>query len=213
MLAVQRVQHMLARHYFSSSPSSPSSSSSSSSSPPPATSKPSEAETAPAAVSAGSFNIALQDGPQAGQTVPHVHVHVIPRIPGATERRPREDLGANGNGSGEGRISAEGGPTTTTASPGRNGEGAEAGKGGKNGPPVGDELYEGMAGEDGNVGGALWDRDEALARPRSRPQPGGGFPRIEDAERTARGMEEMEAEAKLYRRVLREMEREEGEGR
>ncbi|KAL2890841.1 HIT domain-containing protein [Ceratocystis lukuohia] len=27
----------------------------------------------------GSFNIAIQDGPEAGQTVPHVHVHVIPR--------------------------------------------------------------------------------------------------------------------------------------
>ena len=27
----------------------------------------------------GSFNIALQDGPAAGQSVPHVHVHIIPR--------------------------------------------------------------------------------------------------------------------------------------
>lgn len=36
----------------------------------------------------GSFNIALQDGPHAGQTVPHVHVHVLPRIPGATNKNP-----------------------------------------------------------------------------------------------------------------------------
>lgn len=27
----------------------------------------------------GSFNIAIQDGPESGQTVPHVHCHVIPR--------------------------------------------------------------------------------------------------------------------------------------
>ena len=52
--AVQRVQRMLARHYFHRA--------------------------------GGSFNIALQDGPEAGQTVPHVHVHVIPRIRGATDK-------------------------------------------------------------------------------------------------------------------------------
>lgn len=28
----------------------------------------------------GSFNVALQDGAEAGQTVAHVHVHVIPRL-------------------------------------------------------------------------------------------------------------------------------------
>lgn len=31
---------------------------------------------------ATSMTVALQDGPQAGQTVPHVHVHVIPRRAG-----------------------------------------------------------------------------------------------------------------------------------
>ena len=35
---------------------------------------------------AGSFNIAIQDGAGAGQTVPHVHVHVIPRIPHISEK-------------------------------------------------------------------------------------------------------------------------------
>lgn len=31
---------------------------------------------------ASSLSIALQDGPDAGQTVKHVHVHVVPRRPG-----------------------------------------------------------------------------------------------------------------------------------
>ncbi len=30
----------------------------------------------------GAVNIAIQDGAGAGQTVPHVHVHVLPRRPG-----------------------------------------------------------------------------------------------------------------------------------
>ncbi|RPA80912.1 HIT-like protein [Ascobolus immersus RN42] len=34
------------------------------------------------AYKAEGFNIAIQDGPVAGQTVPHVHVHVIPRHKG-----------------------------------------------------------------------------------------------------------------------------------
>lgn len=57
-----------------------------------------------------------------------------------------------------------------------------------------------MAGESGNVGGALWDRE--MSR---RPEPGGGFPRIEDSERQARSMEEMEEEAGVYRRLLEDM--------
>lgn len=28
---------------------------------------------------AGSLTLAIQDGPLAGQTVPHVHIHVLPR--------------------------------------------------------------------------------------------------------------------------------------
>ncbi len=33
-----------------------------------------------------SLTLAIQDGAQAGQTVPHVHVHIIPRIRGDFER-------------------------------------------------------------------------------------------------------------------------------
>ncbi|KAI5926668.1 HIT-like protein [Camillea tinctor] len=140
-LSVQRVQRMLARHYFSSPPHSP-----------PSPSPSSSAARAPPGPEAGSFNVAIQDGAGAGQTVPHVHVHVIPRIRGAT------------------------------AKPG-------------DGP--GDALYELMAAEAGNVGGALWDRDRD--RDRGRPEPGGAFPRIEDQDRKPRSMEEMEAEAEVFR--------------
>jgi diadenosine tetraphosphate (Ap4A) HIT family hydrolase len=112
----------------------------------------------------GSFNVALQDGPEAGQTVPHAHVHVIPRARGS---RSAKD--------------PAGGPA--------------------------DELYERMAGEEGNVGGALWD-----AVVGARPVPGGGFTRIEDADRAARSREEMEAEAALFRRILKELEEGKGHG-
>lgn len=36
--------------------------------------------------SAQSLTLAIQDGPAAGQTVPHVHVHVLPRRPGDFEK-------------------------------------------------------------------------------------------------------------------------------
>ncbi|GJM88145.1 hypothetical protein PR202_ga04172 [Eleusine coracana subsp. coracana] len=35
---------------------------------------------------ASSLTFAVQDGPQAGQTVPHVHIHVIPRRTGDFEK-------------------------------------------------------------------------------------------------------------------------------
>ncbi|XP_021425269.1 bis(5'-adenosyl)-triphosphatase [Oncorhynchus mykiss] len=35
---------------------------------------------------ASSLTIAIQDGPEAGQTVKHVHVHVLPRMAGDFER-------------------------------------------------------------------------------------------------------------------------------
>ncbi|KAI1734723.1 HIT domain-containing protein [Xylaria scruposa] len=142
--SVQRVQRMLARYYFSQG------------------SKVMDTEareiSAPAAPEAGSFNIAIQDGAEAGQTVSHVHVHVIPRIRGSTA---------------------------------------------KDSQTQGDAIYELMAAEAGNVGGALWDRVMS-----SRPQPGGAFPRVEDPDRMARSMSEMEAEADAYRDTLADM----GEG-
>ncbi|KAK5998434.1 Bis(5'-nucleosyl)-tetraphosphatase [Cladobotryum mycophilum] len=97
----------------------------------------------------GSFTVALQDGADAGQTVPHVHVHVIPRMKG--------DLG--------------------------------------DAPP--DQVYVDMASEKGNVGGALWDGE--------RPTTGGAMPRIEDADRRARTVEEMYEEVEKYRAVLNDM--------
>ncbi|KAK4165905.1 HIT-like domain-containing protein [Cladorrhinum sp. PSN259] len=141
---VQRVQRMLAYHYFSlTSPASPA--------------PPTEGDIE----KGGSFNLALQDGPESGQTVGHVHVHVIPRIKGSTEK------------------------SVETPS---------------------DELYERMAREDGNVGGALWDRAHEGELEGKRPKAGGSFPSIEDAERRARTMEEMEEEAGAYRRVLELLE-------
>ncbi|EGS21435.1 bis(5'-adenosyl)-triphosphatase-like protein [Thermochaetoides thermophila DSM 1495] len=126
-LAVQRVQRMLARYYFQPSSPSPSPTQSPFSVPGP---------TGTALPTQGSFNIALQDGAEAGQTVPHVHVHVIPRIRGSTAK-----------------------PTETPS----------------------DRIYEQMADEEGNVGGAL----------------------------QARSMAEMEEEAALYRQALKAMEQEE----
>lgn len=103
----------------------------------------------PQVLESGSFTVAVQDGPEAGQTVPHVHVHVIPRVKG--------DL------------------------------------------PRPDDVYEHMAGEKGNIGGALWDQMK------DRPNPGGSLPRIEDDDRGARTAEEMNEEAERYRVALREM--------
>lgn len=118
---VQLAQRMLAKQYFKS------------------------ADTAD-----GSFTIAVQDGPEAGQTVTHVHVHVIPRSKGDVGDQP-------------------------------------------------DEIYVKMAGEEGNVGGALWDVDN------QRPKPGGGMPKVEDADRHARSAEDMQDEAKRYKTALNEM--------
>lgn len=149
--SVQRVQRMLARHYFTT-PSSAAHRQD-------AKAGDDKSRPAPGSPEAGSFNIAIQDGSEAGQTVPHVHVHVIPRIRGETAK-------------------PDDGP--------------------------GDAVYELMAAEEGNVGGGLWDRWAE-----SRPKPGGGFPRIEDADRQARTQEEMEEEAEVFKRVMRELE---GEG-
>ena len=138
---VQRVQALLARRFFRP--------------PPPSTAPPPP----PQLLRHGAFNVALQDGPGAGQTVPHVHVHVIPRVAGA---------GTAPDGAGEGDV-----------------------------------LYERMASEEGNVGGALWD---AARGGGARPTPGGAFGRVEDWEREARSAAEMEAEAAEFRALLEEME-------
>ncbi|KAJ0302452.1 hypothetical protein COL516b_006985 [Colletotrichum fioriniae] len=69
----QLIQKMLARRYFSRTTSA----------------------SEPAAPEAGSFNIAVQDGADAGQTVSHVHVHIIPRVPGETGKDgegPRDEI-------------------------------------------------------------------------------------------------------------------------
>jgi diadenosine tetraphosphate (Ap4A) HIT family hydrolase len=36
-------------------------------------------------LSPDSFNIGINDGPAAGQTVPHLHIHLIPRFKGDQE--------------------------------------------------------------------------------------------------------------------------------
>ncbi|KAL7628813.1 Dinucleoside triphosphate hydrolase [Parahypoxylon ruwenzoriense] len=149
---VQRVQRMLAHHYFAGTPRRANADAHADGVP------------APGTPEAGSFNIAIQDGVEAGQTVPHVHVHIIPRIRGSTAK---------------------------AAGPG-------------------DEIYDSMAAEDGNVGGALWDREVNKLRQQfgDRPRAGGSFPSVEDSERQARTVEEMVAEANLFRSVLEQM----GEG-
>ena len=91
----------------------------------------------------------MQDGADAGQTVPHVHVHVVPRTPG--------DMGAP------------------------------------------DAVYVKMAGEEGNIGGALWDREM------ERPKPGGGLKRVDDEDRNPRTEEAMVEEAERYKAILKEM--------
>lgn len=40
----------------------------------------------------GSFTVAVQDGPDSGQTVPHVHVHVIPRSEGDLGTNPPDEI-------------------------------------------------------------------------------------------------------------------------
>jgi bis(5'-adenosyl)-triphosphatase len=139
---------MLARHFFPPPP-------------PPLSTGSKQQEQQPA----GSFNIAIQDGKEAGQTVAHVHVHVIPRVRGLSS---------------------------------------------KSQDTAGDELYEQMAREEGNVGGALWDRQQQQQQQSNgaRPVAGGAFDRIEDSQRKARSMEEMVAEADVFRKALEEMEEE-----
>jgi bis(5'-adenosyl)-triphosphatase len=110
---VQKVQKMLAKNYFDGK------------------------------IEDGSFNIAIQDGKESGQTVPHVHCHIIPRTKDSTE---------------------------------------------------GDGIYDRLQGEEGNVGGGLWDLE--------RPKPIGKFPRIEDEDRKPRSKEDMNKEAVFFKEQM-----------
>ncbi|THV53925.1 hypothetical protein BGAL_0038g00030 [Botrytis galanthina] len=100
----------------------------------------------------GSFNIAIQDGPESGQTVPHFHCHVIPR-------------------------------TKESAS-------------------IGDGIYDKLQGEEGNVGGGLWDRDALLGE---RPAQKGKFPKVDEGDRLPRSTEVMNQEAALFREQMQKL--------
>lgn len=150
MLTVQKVQRLLAHHYFQAKEAAPL---------PSKHHIPGTRHHIPAPPEDGSFNIAVQDGDGAGQTVPHLHVHVIPRI---------RDVSAKEEGEG-----------------------------------AGDSLYERMAEEEGNVGGALWDEAEEARG--QRPEAGGRFSRIEDNMRRGRDMDDMIEEVEEYKETLREM--------
>jgi bis(5'-adenosyl)-triphosphatase len=95
----------------------------------------------------GSFNLAIQDGPDSGQTVPHLHMHIIPRPPSSSSE--------------------------------------------------GDGIYDRLQGEEGNVGGGLWDQWLE-----TRPEQKGRFPKIEDSERRPRSKEDMERETGIYRGLM-----------
>ncbi len=41
---------------------------------------------------ASALNVAMQDGADAGQSVPHVHAHIIPRRPGDMDSRGGNDV-------------------------------------------------------------------------------------------------------------------------
>ncbi|EXJ80840.1 hypothetical protein A1O3_07126 [Capronia epimyces CBS 606.96] len=104
--------------------------------------------------SASAFNIAVQDGVDAGQSVPHVHVHVIPRRRGDYDH-----------------------------------------KGG------GDQLYNAMDGEDGDVGKAFLDMQRQrgeLARQRKDFANGPDG----DSDRKPRNQEEMAKEAVWLREEM-----------
>ena len=95
---------------------------------------------------ASSLNIAMQDGADAGQSVPHLHTHIIPR-----KRADLDDRGGS------------------------------------------DAIYSMIDSEDGNVGKHLRDMSE------NRPQ----FPKVDDASRMPRTVDEMAEEAL---ELAREME-------
>jgi len=57
----------------------------------------------------GGFNVAIQDGVVAGQSVPHVHVHILPRVDGDFERNDDvyDELESWTPRKGEGKVKRE----------------------------------------------------------------------------------------------------------
>lgn len=121
---------------------------------------------------ASSLNIAIQDGVDAGQSVPHVHAHVIPR-----KRKDLDHLGGtdaiyemlDGNEGDVGRIQRE-----AAAAAAQSGSGSRS---------VTGEVKRQLAQED----------DDGR---RTR------FPAVDNDARKPRGMEEMEAEAAVLAREM-----------
>ncbi|KAK3954647.1 Bis-triphosphatase [Pseudoneurospora amorphoporcata] len=163
----------------------------------------------------GSFNIAVQDGPEAGQTVGHVHVHIIPRIRDVSAKdakTPSDELYE--------WMAEEKGNVGGALWDRDNGHGQHEHGNGDGGhrhlqhsstfgqlqPEDGQQINgSGSDVQKKEVEALLKEEEKGMAELQARPKPGGSFPRIEDAARMARGMEEMEREAAAYRRVLEEM--------
>ncbi|EAQ88091.1 hypothetical protein CHGG_04710 [Chaetomium globosum CBS 148.51] len=161
--AVQRVQHMLARHYFLLPPPSPTTNTTTTNTTNEATDTTTTTQSQPALPlpTAGAFNIAIQDGAEAGQTVAHVHVHVIPRIRGATAKPAStpSDAVYDQMAAEEGNVG--GGLWDRRLGRGRDGGGGEDGGGEGYG-------FGGGVGGEREVGGVMVDGE-------GRPVPGGEF--------------------------------------
>jgi len=122
---------------------------------------------------ASSLNIAIQDGVDAGQSVPHVHAHIIPR-----QRRDLDHLGGtdaiyemlDGEEGDVGRIQRE----AVAAAQFRSGDGSGS---------VTEEVKQ-LAQEDDGGGRRT------------------NFPAVDNDARKPRGMEEMEAEATMLAREM-----------
>lgn len=99
--------------------------------------------------SASAFNVAVQDGVDAGQSVPHVHVHVIPR-----RRGDYDDKGG------------------------------------------GDQIYDAMDGEEGDVGKAFLEMQRQRSQVAKERRDFASGP---DSDRKPRSEEEMRQEAEWLR--------------
>lgn len=133
-----------------------------------------------------AFNVAMQDGPAAGQTVPHVHFHIIPRREG--------DMDADGGGDvlyqwleeEEGNMHQNLRTAANDRDGGRDGSGEENGDGAEE---------------------SRSDRDTGEEEGRSAKKREGGF--APDVDRKNRSIADMRAEAKwLSREMARDEEME-----